>query len=299
MNTSPSESPARQHLPAALAPLASPGGTIAALAIDHRDALRNAYVRAGLARVTDQAMLELKERIVDALAPAASAVLIDRAALARRRPQGVGILMPLEEQGHEPLGGGRLNTLLDGFSPADAAALGAHACKLLLYYRADHPATAREQFALTARAAEECHRHGLALVVEPKAYRLAGESEDDYAQSFAEHVIAGAHDLSESGADLLKVQFPGEAPDCARLAEAAGAVPWTLLGGADVGGEEFTDQLRVAAGAGAGGFIAGRAIWGGALSLDPNAQEAWLRAHALPLMQQLVSTADSHTRKSQ
>jgi tagatose-1,6-bisphosphate aldolase len=298
MSATPTRTPERlDALAPSLRPLATPAGAICTLALDHRDAMRNAYARAGVPTVSEQTILEAKMRIVDALADCVSSILLDTAALARCRRASLGLLTPLERQGHDPLEGGRLNRLLDDFGPADAAALGAHACKLLLYYRADHAPTAERQRSLVAQAAADCHRHGLALVVEPLVYRLAGEDEQVYARCFDELVVAAARDVGATGVDLLKLQFPRDAAACMRLTEAAAPLPWTLLGGSDVGGETFARQLEAACAAGARGFIAGRAIWGGALPLEPERQTAWLRDHARPLMAQLTDIADTHARR--
>jgi tagatose-1,6-bisphosphate aldolase len=279
-----------------LRPFATAHGAICALALDHRDALRNAYARAGLPAPDEQTMLDVKVRVVEELGAAASALLLDELALERIRPQGVGVFMPLEEQGHSLQEGGRETLLLEGFGPAQAAALGARGCKLLLYYRGEHRPTAERQFELACDAAERCHAHGLALVVEPKVYRLDGEPAEDFADRFGELVVAAAAALARSGADLLKLQFPGDAATCREVHTAAGGVPWTLLGGAAVGGPAFAEQLRVACAAGARGFIAGRPIWGGALALAPDEQRGWLREQARPLLEALVEIADLHAR---
>jgi tagatose-1,6-bisphosphate aldolase len=286
------EAPARS-----LRPFATPAGAICALALDHRDAMRNAYKRIGVEEVSETTMLDVKARIVDALADTVSAMLLDAPAVARCRPAGVGVFVPLETQGHQPLAGGRLTGLLDGFGPADAAALGVEGCKLLLYYRSDHDETAPRQRALLEAVAADCHRHGLPLVVEPLVYRLDDEDEHVYARRFGELVVSAARDLADSGADLLKLQFPGDADACERVSWAASPLPWTLLGGADIAGEAFAEQLRVACRAGACGFIAGRAIWGGALALEASEQSPWLRDHARPLLQRLADIADTHARR--
>jgi tagatose 1,6-diphosphate aldolase len=281
----------------ALGSLAHPGGGISTLALDHRDAMRNAYRRAGLADVEEATMLETKARIVDALGDCGSSILLDAAALERCRRPGMAVLMPLEEQGHEEFAGGRLNQLLDDFAPVDAANLDVQGCKLLLYFRADHELSASRQLGLVRTLADDCHRHGLALVVEPKVYRLSGESEAQFAGAFGDLVVAGARDLSESGADLLKIEYPGSGAACERVTEALSSLPWTLLGGSDVDGDTFAEQLRAACAAGASGFIAGRAIWGGALACEEAEQAAWLREHALPLFERLVEITDTYARR--
>lgn len=286
-----------QSLSAALRALASPSGGISMLALDHRDAMRNAYRRAGIEQVDETTMIEAKVRVIDALGEHCSAVLLDAPSVPACRRDGIGLLVPLEAQGHEALDGGRLTRLLDDFGPADAARLGAQGCKLLLYYRADHPATAGRQLELVRAVAADCHRHRLALIVEPLVYRLRDEDEQRFADAFGELVIAGAQDLAKAGADLLKMQHPGGEAACRTISEAIWPLHWTLLGGSEVDGETFLAQLRVACAAGASGFIAGRAIWGGALALPQGRQTAWLQEQARPLLMRLAEITDTHGRR--
>jgi tagatose-1,6-bisphosphate aldolase len=252
-----------------LRPIAGPTGVICLLALDHREAMRNAFRRAGIENVAAEEMLETKHRIIEAVAPAATGVLLDHAAARVTRPQGIGLLVPLEEQGHEQLDGARLNRL--EFTAEDALRVGADGCKLLLHYRPDHPVSAQRQREVVARAADDCHRQGLPLVLEPLVYRLDGESEGAYTNAFADLVVRSASDLADSGADLLKLQYPGDFAGCGRLTDAA---------------------CR----AGASGFMAGRTIWGGALGLDPTAQQLWLVEHARPLFERFSALAREHAR---
>ena len=268
-----------------LEPLMTPEGAFCMLALDHRAALRNAFKRAGVEGVTDAEVLEVKTRIARSLGREASGVLLDPAAVGCR-PAHAGLLTPLEAQGHEPLDGARVNHL--EFDASDARRLGADGCKLLLWYRADHPASAARQRELLARATDDCHRSGLPLILEPLVYRLEGESEEDYAATFPELVAAAAAELHDC--DLLKLQYPG-AEACTRLTVAAKPLRWALLGGSDVDGETFAGQLETACNAGGSGFIAGRAIWGGVLGLPAAEQERWLERTAQPLFARLVATA--------
>jgi sulfofructosephosphate aldolase len=282
---------------ARLRALADSDGVVCVLALDHRDAMHNAFARAGVADVSESLVLEVKSRIVDEIADPVSALLLDAAAVTRCRRPDLGLLVPLERQGHDPFAGGRLTRLAGDFTPTDASALGAQACKLLLYYRADHPATAGKQLDLAAEVCAACHREGLALAVEPLVYRLDGEQDDPFLRRFAELVVAAAGDIAWTGADLLKLQFPGDRTACERVSEAASPVPWTLLGGAEVDGDAFARQLRDACDGGASGFIAGRAIWAGVLGRDTRDQTVWLRDHARPLLEQLTDIAATHARR--
>jgi tagatose 1,6-diphosphate aldolase len=231
-------------------------------------------------------MLGVKSRIARVVGSLASGILLDYDAVGCR-PAGAGLLTPLEAQGYGLLDGARLSRL--EFDAAHARRAGADGCKLLLWYRADHAASAARQRELLARAAEDCHRHGLPLVLEPLVYRLEGEDEAAYAAAFGGLVIAAASELHDC--DLLKLQFPG-AEACVRATEAAAPLRWALLGGSEATGDEFAAQLESACRAGAAGFIAGRAIWAGALGLPPDEQERWLAREALPLFRRLVEIAE-------
>lgn len=297
MSATTSGTPDMSPVSRSLYALAAASGRVSMLALDHRDAMRNTYRRLGVGEVDEVTMVEAKSRIADVLGAGCSSLLVDPAALERCRRPGLAVMMPLEEQGHEELEGGRLTTLLDDFSPAQAAELGASACKILLYYRADHRASAARQLELVGNAAAECHRHGLALIVEPKLYLLAGETDEELAPSFADLVVAGAAELSDSGADLLKVEFAGDLAACERVSEAAAPLNWTLLGGSDVHGGTFAGQLEIACQGGASGFIAGRAIWGGALAEPADRQVGWLRGNALPIFERLVDITERNARR--
>ena len=258
--------------------LAGPGGVIAGLAIDHRDSLRVVLEKQGLSGLTTANLRGLKAALTRALAPSATALMLDAelgqlAFESGAVPASIGLIMPLEAQGYEVAGDGRLTTLLDDFSPTIALQYGADACKLLLPYRVDDPASAARQDALVASSAAACHMLGLPLVIEPVVYRWSTESAGDYAAAYPSLLLGAVARLQPLGADLLKVPFPvldlaatGEpaaADACRALAEACAGTPWVLLG-AGVDTDTFVEQIRLAGMAGASGFLAGRGIWGSA-----------------------------------
>jgi sulfofructosephosphate aldolase len=273
-------------------PFRTRDGTFCLLALDHRDALRNAFRRAGVEDVSAEQMLDVKRRIAAVLGERASGILLDHAAV-ECRPAWGGLLVPLEAQGHEQLDGARLNRL--EFSAQDALRVGADGCKLLLWYRADHHESSARQAELLAGAADDCGREGLPLILEPLVYKLEGESDAAFADAFADLVVAAARELHVC--DLLKLQYPGEGA-VEGAAAAAAPLEWALLGGSDVDGETFADQLTIACRAGANGFIAGRAIWSGCLGLPPEEQERWLRREARPLFDRLVTIASDERLQS-
>ena len=262
--------------------LADANGVIAGIAIDHRDSLRVMLERRG-AKPPDAAELRsLKLILSRALAPAATALMLDaelggQALEAGVVPAGVGLIMPLEAQGYEDADA-PTTTLLDDFSPAVALRYGADACKVLLPYRVDDPATAGRQEALVTATLATCHELGLPLVVEPVVDRRPGDTSATFARAYPGLVVGAVERLQALGADLLKLPFPildlasaseSAALDACRALDAAcRGTPWVLLG-AGVDTDTFVDQIRIAGAAGASGFLAGRGIWGAALDVDP------------------------------
>jgi tagatose-1,6-bisphosphate aldolase len=257
-------------------------GVVAGIAIDHRDRLRVMLERHGSTDLSAARLRSLKLILTRALAPAATAVMLDEelgglAIEAGAVPSTVALIMPLEAQGYETTGDGPTTTLLDDFSPAIALGYGADACKLLLPYRADDPNPAARQEALLTSTAAACHELGLPLVIEPVVYRRADETVEAYAAGYPRLAVDSVERLQPLGADLLKLPFPAleltsatesvAIDACQVLAEACRDTPWVLLG-AGVATDIFVEQIRLATSAGASGFLAGRGIWGAALDAD-------------------------------
>ena len=264
-----------------LARLGGPTGIVSGIAIDHRDSLRVTLAERGVGDLTDGQLRDIKLALARGLAPAATTIMIDaelggRALEAGVVPATVAIVMPLEAQGYEEQGDDRVTSLQPDFSPADAIRWSADACKLLVPYRADL-ATADHQDAVIVATVAACHDVGLPLVVEPVVFRLTGESARTFAAAYEGLVLEAVARIAPLGADLVKLPFPvrdlaeaGEpaaAAACAAMAAACHGIPWVLLGaGADT--DAFVEQIRLAGRAGASGFLAGRGIWGPALSAD-------------------------------
>ena len=269
-----------------LRPLADPSGIVCGLAFDHRDSLHVLLRDLGLGLTHDE-VAALKEVVVRAVAPLASAVMLDddygRWAIERGAvPPSVGLIMPLEAQGYAQPGDERLTTLLPGFSPELARVRGAVACKLLLPFRADRPSLVDHQLAVAGDAVAVTRAAGLAIVLEPQVYRLSTESPAMFAARVLSLTLAATEQLAAIGADLLKLPFPvldtpgaPEGPDadarardaCSALSRATGGTRWVLYG-AGVDTKTFAWQLRHAGAAGASGFLVGRTIWRDALSDD-------------------------------
>jgi tagatose 1,6-diphosphate aldolase len=292
--------------------LADETGIVVGFAFDHRDSLDVVLRELGLGTMTPDEIRDLKEAIVRAIAPAASAVMLDheygRTAIEHRAiPAGVGLVMPLEAQGYAQLGDERRTTLLPDFSPAHALALGADACKLLLPLRPDRAAFIEDQLEVAARAVAAAHAVGLPIVLEPQVYRVSRETADDYAARLTALTSGAVKLVAAAGADLLKLPFPTvDKPDdpgaderarvaCATLHAAASGIPWVLFG-ASVPTRTFGWQLRHAGEAGACGFLVGRTVWRDALGSDPGRSAAVAAATCVPRLVGFGAVARANCR---
>ena len=244
--------------------IAYPSGAVCGLAIDHRDSFRVAARTRGYPE-DDASLRSLKGELARGLAPAASAVLLDTELGVDAIPEldGVPLVIPLEAQGYDAIGAGRLTTLLSDIDPERAAALGAVGCKLLLPYRPDLADAALRQDETAAAVIAACRAAGVLSIIEPLVY---GE-----VPALGPTVVETAKRLARLGPDVLKLQYPGDPRYCRRLTEVCGAVPWVLLGGGTIE-DTFLAQLRHACTAGARGYIVGRTAWDTALVTDADAR---------------------------
>lgn len=271
-----------------LARIADSDGLIRAAAIDHPENY-DLLFDSDLSKVSFDEVVESKLELIEAMAPHATALLLDpRASIGQAiatgaAPGNVGIISGLENLYYQP-GTGDFEPVLatkPGWEPAKLAALGVDAAKLVVWHRAGDtsPEDTEAKVAEVARIAADCHAHHLPLIVEPLWYAVGGESLDDAEVRAARtaSVLESARLFKAAGADIMKVEFPVDLrrnPDSrdvdaavATLAEAC-AGPWVLLS-AGVTFEGFLDQLTVGARHGACGFMAGRAIWGDAVGRHP------------------------------
>jgi tagatose-1,6-bisphosphate aldolase len=252
----------------------------------------------------------LKLALAKALASSATAIMLDEelGGIALREgavPTSIGLIMPLEAQGEEAVGNGRITMLLEDFSPSDALRYGADACKLLVPYRADDARSSARQDDVVRSTADACHDVGLPLVVEPVVYRWSTETDAEFADAYADLVLAAAIGLQPLGGDLLKLPFPVLMVDsgdeasasgaCRALAAACRETPWVLLG-AGVDNETFVDQIRLAGAAGAAGFLVGRGIWGPAVAEDLDEVEYLAATISRPAFERCRQTAEAVAR---
>jgi tagatose 1,6-diphosphate aldolase len=282
---------------------ASPRGTFAVLALDHRQNLRKELRPDDPGAVTYAEMVEFKRAVVRALAGTATGTLLDPEIGAAQcvadgsLPAAAGLIVAVEATGYEGPPTARVSRILPGWSVEQAKRLGASAAKLLVYYHPD-AANAADQERLVAEVAAACRRHDLALFVEPLGFdpatggKLVGEAR-------RRCVVETARRLMALGGDVLKAEFPYDArvtdgaawaDACAELDEAS-PVPWVLLSGG-VDDATFEGQVAAASRAGASGVLVGRSVWAPAAALPPAERDAWLATEGRSRLARLARLVD-------
>ena len=289
-----------------LAVTSSSEGIFAMLAADHRDSLRVVLDPANPDRVAASALTELKLELLRALAPDATAVMLDpeysaaQAIAARALPGNVGFLVAVEAQGYLGDPGARQTSILEGWGVAKAKRLGADGIKLLVLYRPDGGAVTEAQDHTISEVVADCAREDIPLFLEPLLYERREGSPDDRRALVVETVRR----LGALDPDVLKVQFPLDVTRvtdraawrdaCAELDDVA-PVPWALLSG---GGsyESFREQVEIACTAGASGFMVGRALWGDYVAAPSSARPELMQTTIRPRLLELTGIAREQGR---
>jgi tagatose-1,6-bisphosphate aldolase len=283
--------------------IADAGGRFAVLAMDQRASLRKMLTQAGRP-AEDADLTAFKVDVIGSLSPLASGVLTDveygvdavrsRGALA----DSAGLLIAAEPGEKEKVGGEYLTTRDPARNAAWVRDNTGDALKFLLYWDPDRPAgdgldLAEIALAVTGEVVADCAASGIPSVIEPLV-SFAPDREPSREQQEAA-VVRSATRLATLDMDLLKLEWPGDAAACATVSDHLGRVPWALLS-AGVAYEQFVERTRFALDAGASGFIAGRAIWGEAVTMDGAERRAWLTEVAVPRLRGLVDLLDGHGR---
>jgi tagatose 1,6-diphosphate aldolase len=266
-------------------------GALAVVAADQRASLRSMLGRAG-ADTSLEALREFKRALVTALAPAASALLldpeialpdvVDRGLL----PGDAGLLVSVEVSGAVADGDLFPARLLPGVGAAGVRRMGGTATKLLVRIRADREDASGHNAAIVREVVSDCADHDLLAVVEGLVFPLPGEPDERYRRLRPDLIRDGAVLLEECGAKYLKLEYPGSEAGCAAISDAI-SVPWALLS-AGVDHPTFIGQLRAARAAGASGFIAGRSIWKDAVGLPAAERDAFLAGEGRRRLDELL-----------
>ncbi|HZW04486.1 MAG TPA: tagatose 1,6-diphosphate aldolase [Anaerolineaceae bacterium] len=283
-----------------LAQCSNPYGVFSIMALDHRNNLRNAMNPGNPQAVNDAMMSAFKLEVVQALAPASSAVLLDpelgasQAVAAGALPGTTGLVVAVESTGYVGEPTGRESQVLPGWSVGKIKRMGASALKLLVYYHPDSDLAA-EQENLVRTIAEACDRYDLPFFLEPLGYSIDPAVKKLSPDERRRVVIETARNLSPLGIDILKAEFPldvkaqpdeGVWEEACRELTAASSVPWLLLsGGVDF--DTFLAQVAAACKAGASGVMAGRAVWQEAVDLQGEARRDFLHGEGVVRMRRL------------
>lgn len=143
-------------------------------------------------------------------------------------------------------------------SVEEALRLGADGAKTMLVMGFADRAAELDNLRYLARAAERCHQWEIPLMVEPY---LWGETVPTDAAARAELSADGARKAIEIGADILKVEYPGE-PGLFEQLVRSSPVPVVVLGGPRRPTQkEVLEDVLWAARAGAAGVAMGRNVW--------------------------------------
>lgn len=290
--------------------IANPQDRLTITALDHRGSLVRALNPDNPAAVSYDQVVEFKMKLIQALMPHSSAVLLDpiygaAEAMKRNLVSGKdGLLVALEATGYEEAGSGdRITRVAPGWGVEKIKRMGASAVKLLLYYNPGS-STAAQQEDFLAQVAEDCRRYDIPLLLEPVTYSIPGGPQKgtaEFARLKPQMVIETARRLSPIGVDVLKAEFPADsafeddenrmAGWCRELNEAAG-IPWVLLS-AGVDYHTFKQQVEIACASGASGFLAGRAIWQEVTRLPAAEQEPFLHTVATARLSELTRIANA------
>jgi tagatose 1,6-diphosphate aldolase len=269
-------------------------GIFTMAAMDQRGALKSMLNPGG--DVPYGEMRQTKIDVVGALAPHASALLIDPEYGAAEciaegaLPGSCGLIVSIEKTGYTLDGSGRLAELIPDWGVVRIKRMGASAVKLLVYYHPDEMEAARKQRDVVASVLEDCRKYDIPLLVEAVAYPLAGQDKESFAKSKPDAVVRSAEELCPLGFDVYKAEFPVDLAypfeennlgEWCRKLDAATSQPWVILS-AGVGIDQFARQVEIACQNGASGFLAGRAIWKDSVKIkDLDQRRAHLRTEAV------------------
>jgi tagatose-1,6-bisphosphate aldolase len=283
--------------------IADQSGRFAVLAMDQRGTLRRMLTKVDMPR-EDADLRAFKVDVIGALSPLSSGVLLDpeygvpAVREAGALAPGTGLLVAAEPVDKEKYNGEYRTVVDPQRNAAWVRSLTGDALKFLVYWDPDRPADEVDLAAETMSAVEgivaDCRAQGVPSVIEPLVSFPPGAPEPSPDQRYAA-VIRSAERLAALNPDVLKLEWPGDAAGCKAVTGALGDVPWALLS-AGVEYPEFVERTKTALDNGASGFIAGRAIWGEAVSLLGEERRAFLAGTAVPRLEGLLDALSGRGR---
>src|ERR1700761_540425 len=253
------------------------------IAMDQRNTLRRMFTAAGV-DASDDDLRIAKADVARVLTPAASGLLSDPTygvpaiTQANALAPDCGLLVAAEPSERRTYAGEPRTHRDPALNAQWVLDQGGDVLKFFVQLRADRPAPGpgepdlvAEGLAVCEEIIRDCRAHGVPVVIENLIYTRPGEELAGQAREDA--IIESARALNDLDIDLLKLEYPGSAQVCNRLAEILDR-PWAVLS-AGVPFDQFTDIIAIATGeGGASGFIAGRSVWREVVSLTgPDRQE--------------------------
>jgi tagatose-1,6-bisphosphate aldolase len=280
-------------------------GVFAIIAMDQRNTLRRMFAAVGI-EATDEDLRQSKVDVARSLSPVASGILFDptygvpAVKESGALHSGCGLLVASEPSRRGAFNGEPRTHRDAELNSRWVLDQGGDANKFLSQLRIDRPAPQPGEPDLAAECVEavrqvvdDCRAVGIPSVVENLVYPLRGE--DLTGKRREDAVVEAARALNELDIDLLKLEYPGSAEGCRRLASVLDR-PWAVLS-AGVPFDQFTDVLRVAFDdGGASGFIAGRSVWRESLALGEAERQIFLDAVARPRLDTLRAVATDRAR---
>jgi tagatose 1,6-diphosphate aldolase len=305
--------------------LADDHGVFRMLAVDQRPPIQAIIAKARGCAPTEapfEDMKAVKRLLVETLAPHATATLVDPnfaypGAIDALDPR-TGLIMTLEEHKFVETPTGRRSGSIPHWTVEKIKKLGADGVKVLAWYRPDASAEVRaHQKAYVASVGRACLDLDIPFVFELLVYPFPGTAQHTTAyiedqQKHPAFVIDSVKEFADPiyGVDIFKLESPipaaqlpdpkGPGGDDARsafkaMADATGGKPWVMLS-AGAGMAEFARVMGYAYGAGASGYLAGRAIWLSSMAAYPNIAQcrAALEQEAIPYMRELTRACVAH-----
>lgn len=285
--------------------IAAEGGTFAIIAMDQRNTLRRMFTAVGR-EGTDRQLRDAKADVARALTPMASGLLSDPTygvpaiTEANALAANCGLLVAAEPAERRSFHSEPRAHRDPALNAEWVTAQGGDALKFFLQLRADRPAPGAgepdlvaEAIAVTNEVIADCRAAGVPVVIENLVYPLPGT--ELQGQEREDAIIEAARVLNDLDIDLLKLEYPGSAEGCRRLAAILDR-PWAVLS-AGVPFAEFSRAMRVAFDdGGASGFIAGRSVWREAVALDGAERQQFLTEVARPRLAELTAIATTYAR---
>jgi len=249
------------------------------LALDHRQSFKKILSPQNDNLLTKEEIIGEKAKIIKALLPQISGILIDveygLPAYQLADPNlSKPFLLPVEESGFLEEAGERLTKIQ--YQVSDLKKLGASGIKLLLYFN-PFLKSGRYQLELAKKILLDCRHLDLPLFLEIVTYQheTTLERKENFVIESVKRFLAESIYPS-----VFKLEYPGSREACQELSAMLKEIPWILLTRGD-SFEAFKHKLYFAVKNGASGFLAGRALWQDIISKKDEEKEKML-AEVLP-----------------